>query len=459
MKKLILEIIICVCIILLGVWLYLSSISEDSEETGQDKQFETAEVKNRKPSEPLSKKSGNIEKDLDGKEDKNRDSSASSLKGDVSTAVRSFSDIVSEGGLSQKELIQEIKGLKEKDKEGVTELENIIEGDSTSFFKLIAAGVLGGIYLDTHDPIVKTAIEYQVLPLIQEILDTSYDMNLKRQAVYTLGELDLQSAQDRLIDVLLDDTHPKLQLTSMLILREKGSSETASQLLDMLQFSPDIVQVRMAAAILCKMNNQMNDPKVYDAIQALVPELKEIIEDESQVFKNRRNAFMVLGSLGTPESIESVIKVMEERLDKDSWLEQTAFWSMVYDGNRETAERLGVSLSKSDNDNARILFASIIGGIANWHQDPVAQDIAQSLALPILKDLCQTVENSGIQIKAIYAMGVVGNNQDIEFLQEIGKDNKSLSPFVYRSIYRIKIRESGQGEPELRMIRIMKRGY
>jgi hypothetical protein len=213
----------------------------------------------------------------------------------------------------------------------------------------------------------------------------------------------------------------------------------------------------MAAAILSKLDNQMNDPKVYDAIQVLVPELKEIIEDKSQVLKLRKGAFMVLGSLGIPESIESVAKVMEERVGKDSWLDQIAVWSIAYNGNRETAERLGVSLSKSDNDDSRIIFATIIGGIANLHQDPVAQDLAQSLALPILRDLCRDGQKLGIQLKAIDAMGEVGNSQDIQFLLEIGKDNEGLLPFVYQAVTQIQNRESGQDV--LRMIQLMKRGY
>ena len=199
-------IIISLCLTILGVFIYSSLISENSEGTSQEKQIQITDRNIRKASGVRDGEGGNFGSDSVrnqdnevkqlGKNNKTDSSAVPSqdiLKGNISTAVRSFSDIVKEGRLSQQELIQEIKGLKEKGKEGITELLNIIEG-STSFFKLIAAGVLGEIYSDTHDPIVKTAIEKQVLPLIQEVLDTSYDLNLKRQAVYTLGELGLQSS-------------------------------------------------------------------------------------------------------------------------------------------------------------------------------------------------------------------------------------------------------------------------
>jgi len=457
MKNLILGVIIGVCITSLGVWGYSAFISEDSAGTAQDRWSKLADKNKEKtsalPDRPSERPGTELDrKDLNELEqlekDKKPDTSGNSLhdrlKGDISSAVESFSGMMSEGRSSWQTLAQEIRGLKEKGKEGITELLKIIEGQGPDFFKMIAAGVLGEVYSETQDPEVKTVLEKKILPLIQGILDSESNMRLKAQAVNTLGELGLQSAQDMLVDILLDDTSPWMQLTSMRVLSEKGNSVTASQLVEMLNSSQDISQIMLAAGTLGKMKDHLNDPSVNEAVQASIPKLQKIIDDENQTLRTKRNALMTLGALGTAESIESLIRVTEEQAASGE-LGRIAVWSLVRNGKEETAERLSKALYETNNDDAKILFASAIGGMANTYQVSTAQGLAQSLALPTLKGLSQTGKSIDVQKKAIQAMGSVGTSQDIEFLQQIAQTNKALQPTVNQAVRQIQSRESGQG--------------
>jgi HEAT repeat protein len=458
MKNLILGIIIGICITSLGVWGYSVIIPEDSAETAQNRRSKPADKNESKPGELAARISGLSGNESEGKnlgkagqkgKDKKADTSGNSqqdrLKGDISSAVESFSDRMSEGRSSWQTLVEEIRGLKEKGEEGITELLSIIEGDGPGFFKMIAANVLGEIFSETQDPGLKKMLDTQVLSVIQNILDGESNMRLKRQAVNTLGQLGVQAAQDMLVDILLDDSNQWLQLTSMRVLREKGNAETAAQLVQMLQSSQDISHIMLAAGTLGKMNDYLKDPLINEVLQTSIPKLEKIVQDENQIFQNKRNALMTLGALGTSQSLESLIKVTENQAINNDGLQRTAVWALVRNGNQETAERLSNALSETNNEEAKVLFASALGGIANTYQNSATQNLSQSLALPTLKDLSQTAKNIDVQKMAIQAMGSVGTSQDIEFLQQIAQTNIALQPTADQAVRQIENRESGRG--------------
>lgn len=458
MKNLFTGIIIGACLTLLGVWVYASLSAGKAETAGQGKPLKIAERGLGKAVSPANRNAGGFAENPAGKDPKKLEqrpdnrphSSGNSLQDvlpenrSVSDAVQSFTGLMSEGRSSWQELAQEIRGLKEKGKEGLTELLKIIQGEGLNFFKMIAAGVLGEVYADTQDPEVKTALENRVLPLLQNILDGESDMRLKGQAVNTLGRLNIQKAQDMLVDILLDDTNQWMQLASMRVLRENGNLETASQLVEMLQSSPDLSQIMLAAGTLGKMNNHLNDPLISAVLQSSIPKLKMIIEDENQTFQTKRNALMTLGALGTSESVDSLIKIIEEQAGQDNGLERMAVWSLASNGTRETAEGLGRRLTESDNDDARVLFASAIGGMAGRHHDPTAQDLARTLALPALRDISRTGKSIDVQKRAIRAMGSVGTDQDIDFLRQLALSNADLQPTAFQAVRQIQNRESNQ---------------
>jgi len=452
MKNLFMGMTIGVCLTLFAVWGYSSYFNNDAGRKQDDlkktalKSVEKNELSPARNSESLDKISNGQARKL-AKTDLSGRSIQDMLReaGAVSEAVQSFSGLMGEGRSSWQELAQEIRGLKEKGKEGIAELLKIIAGEGSDYFKMIAAGVLGEIYMDTQDPEVLSALKTQVLPLIQGVLDGESNMMLKYQAVKTLGDLGIQGAQDLLVDILFDDTNYRMQLYSMSILREKGGSETADQLLETLQSSQDLSQMMLAAATLGKMNDHLNDPAISEALQASVSKLNTIIADGNQTFERKRSALRTLGALGTTESVESLMRIMEDEAGKETGLERVAVRSLVSSGNMETAASLSRRMSTSSSDYSKILYASAIVSLANRYQYPAAQDLAHSLALPTLKDLSEAGPNLNLQKKAVYALGSVGTSQEIEFLQQLSLNNTALQPTAQQSIRRIQNRELGQG--------------
>ena len=187
------------------------------------------------------------------------------------------------------------EALKKMGRDAVPELLAILQGQGTQLSKIIAASLLGSINADLKDDEVLQILRMEGVPLLESILESdSIPLSGKRQALFALGEIGIEDAQQVLIDVLTSEQSRRIQGYALRILGRKGTIDSAIQLLSFLDGPKDETQFMTAARAIGMINNRASDPELSLELMGAVPALEAIVHDETHTMRKKQEALFQL---------------------------------------------------------------------------------------------------------------------------------------------------------------------
>ncbi len=292
--------------------------------------------------------------------------------------------------------------------------------------KMVALVAEIEIAQEVKDKLLGITRSSSAVAILQEALSKE-DPNVRRRAVYALGEIGSEAAVPALVEAL-NDEDPNVRWSAAEALGEIGSEAIVPVLVKVLNSEDPNVRESAAEALgeignkaavpaLVKALND-EDPNVRESAvyalrkignEAAVPALVKALNDEDQYV--RWSAVYVLGEIGNEAAVPALVKVLN---DEDQYVR----WSVVYVlgeiGNEAAVPALVEALNHED-PNVRESAVYALGKIGNEaavpalvealnHEDPNVREsavyalgkIATPELLPCLSQLLQTTRESDL---------------------------------------------------------------